>query len=247
MNRKEFSDSFTVLLNSYARGAGFGEQSSVTDIILDEYEKSVFLTKAQNDIVIELYNGTNKLSKGFEETEELRRYLDPLVATKIEQQITIPEESNIKKVSKNSCFFELPPDLLFITLEQVNIEDEDCKYTSTITVVPTAQDSYSRIKNNPFKGPTKYRALRLDCGSGVVEIIPPEGKTIESYLVRYLREPKPIILENFKDQDLYIGEEHGSDDSEVCELNSALHNLILERAVYLALQYKGISLSRDNK
>ena len=46
MNTQEFSTEFDTLLNSYNTIAPFGEQSSKAEIVLDEYEKSVFMTKA---------------------------------------------------------------------------------------------------------------------------------------------------------------------------------------------------------
>ena len=45
---------------------------------LNEYEKSVFLTRAQEAVVTMLYNRT--LSRSFEETEEITRYLASLVS-----------------------------------------------------------------------------------------------------------------------------------------------------------------------
>lgn len=58
MTTEEFSNEFDTLLNSYALSPNkYGMESSPLTIELDEYEKSVFLTKAQEDIVISLYNG----------------------------------------------------------------------------------------------------------------------------------------------------------------------------------------------
>jgi hypothetical protein len=56
--------------------------ASLGTVVLDEYEKSLFLTQAQEEIVINLYNGKNPYGDSFESTEELRRYLDELVKTK---------------------------------------------------------------------------------------------------------------------------------------------------------------------
>lgn len=59
MTTQEFSDSFDTLLNSYNTQAQFGNQTSIRDIALDEYEKSLYLTKAQEEVVVNLYNGKN--------------------------------------------------------------------------------------------------------------------------------------------------------------------------------------------
>ena len=75
MNREEFSNQYDVLLNSFNRDAH-------TDIRLNEYEKSLFLTDSQEAEVLSLYTGKNLNGESFEETEQLRRYLAPLIAEK---------------------------------------------------------------------------------------------------------------------------------------------------------------------
>jgi hypothetical protein len=47
MNNFELSSEFDVLLNSYSTSRPFGIQYNNNSIELDEYEKSVFLTKEQ--------------------------------------------------------------------------------------------------------------------------------------------------------------------------------------------------------
>ena len=73
MTNKEFSDGFSTLLNSFG---------ITTNITLDEYEKSTFLTNAQEQLIIDIYSGRNVIyGKSFEQTEEIRRYLSNLVET----------------------------------------------------------------------------------------------------------------------------------------------------------------------
>jgi len=76
MTIQDFSDGFDTLVNSYNRRQNFGEQDSLS---FDEYEKSQFLTKAQEELVIAWYSGRNSYGEGFESTEEARRYLSTLV------------------------------------------------------------------------------------------------------------------------------------------------------------------------
>ena len=52
MTTEEFSNEFDTLLNSYSNTEGFGKTTNTIE--LDEYEKSVFLTKAQEDVVIDM-------------------------------------------------------------------------------------------------------------------------------------------------------------------------------------------------
>lgn len=223
MKVEEFSNTFDTLVNS--------QGTALNDITFDEYEKSVFLTEAQDQIVVELYTGRTALGASFEETEELRTYLRKLIST---ASLT-PVERNTKGLSKNSKFFHLPDDLLFITYESAILgEDAGCKSGEYVSVIPTTQDDYHKISGNPFRGAGLRRALRLDLSNGDVEII--SKYNIQSYIVRYLRRPNPIILTSIDAEGLEI---NGFDTVTECELDDMLHIQILNRAVLLALQSKG--------
>lgn len=234
MTNEEFSNGFDTLVSSYRRFKDFDKQEMLDSIEFDEYEKSFYLTKAQEELVMGYYDGKNIYGDSFEATEELRRQLDALVKT----TVYTPEdriESGIG-VSPNSIFFALPDDLAFITLEQVTFADDSlgCYNGTRVNVQPIRQDEYNKIKDNPFRGPTKYKALRLDYGEGKVEII--SKYSIGNYLVRYLRKPRPIVLETLPNN-LTI---EGINEVTECELNPLLHKTILERAVLMALRAKGI-------
>lgn len=82
MTTEEFSNGFDVLVNSYSVNLPEGMEDTHT-MTFNEHEKSVFLTKAQQEVVINLYNGKNIYGDSFELTEELRRYLDGLVKTQV--------------------------------------------------------------------------------------------------------------------------------------------------------------------
>lgn len=245
MTNQEFSDSFDTLLNSYAHKIAFGDQVSAADVALNEYEKSVFLTKAQEDIVISCYNGKNYMGDSFEGSEEMRRYLAPLVKDATPSMITNSAGTPLK-MSSNSQFFTLPDNLWFITYESLKVnKEEPCDAFSTLDVYPVTQDEYHKIKRNPFRGTNSRRALRLDLADNVVEII--SSFPIESYYIRYIRRPNPIILIDLSDTGLTINDEDGHPDGMECELHEALHQKILERAVGMALQTKGINLAnRDS-
>lgn len=237
MTLEEFSNGFDQLVNSYKRFKDFDKQELLDSIEFDEYEKSFFLTKAQEELVVNFYNGKNPYGDSFESTEELRRYLDNLVVTEV---YSASEQVSGTGVSTSSVFYKLPEKLAFITMEQITYGDESlgCYNGSSANVYPITQDEYSRVKNNPFRGPTKYKALRLDAGEGVVELV--SKYKIKSYLVRYLAKPEPIILEDLPN-DLTID---GVSSQTECKLNEILHNTILERAVQIGLQSKGVSVSK---
>lgn len=238
MKIEEFSNEFDTLLSSYSSINQFGVTNNSISIELDEYEKSVFLTNAQEEIVIDMYKGNNTLRNSFEKTEEFRRYLSNLIKT----YTTSQKEEGYTGLSSSSVFFKIPDDLMFITYESVNVNEEELKCNNTnITVVPVTQDEYHRIRRNPFKWSNNKRVLRLDNDSNIIELI--SKYTIESYLVRYLSKPTPIILTDLPDN-LSI---NGINVKTECELNPAIHRTILERAVKMALisKLQNINTGKD--
>lgn len=236
MTNQEFSNQFDTLVSSYRRFKDFDNQELLDSIEFDEYEKSLYLTQAQEEVIVNLYNGKNPYGDSFESTEELRRYLDVLVKTKLytEENRTTP---SIVPVSTTSVFFKLPNDIAFITFEQVTFEDESlgCYNGENADVYPVTQDEYNRIIRNPFRGPSKYRVLRIDTGDTTVELV--SKFNIGKYLIKYVARPNPIILVELPDG-LEI---QGISQETSCELNEILHNTILRRAVQLALASKSIN------
>lgn len=223
MTIKEFSDGFDTLINSYsALELGQSVQSSLN---FDEYEKSIFLTKAQEEIAEGLYTG-KALGDSFEDTEQLRRYLAHLVKT-----VILPCRVAPNGLSDKSVFAVLPDDVWFITYESVTLDsDSPCINGKEIQVVPVTQDEYHRIKGNPFRKPNSRKALRLDVDESMVELISEES--IRNYLVRYLSRPEPIILLDLPDE-LSINNVKTKTE---CKLNPGIHRMILEVAVTLAIR-----------
>lgn len=233
MGIKEFSDSFDTLLDSYANTAQFGDTISREDIALDEYEKSLFLTDAQEKELLSLYNGKNIDREGFEKSEEIRRYLAPLIMESKIQPLEEDENTIIPEgIEENSKFFRLPQDLWFITYEAMVTDKAACSGMATLEVVPARQDEYHRLRKNPFRGISERRALRFDFSDGMVEII--SDRNISYYYVRYVRKVTPIILIDLPDG-LKID---GSSAASGCLLHESLHRRILDRAVRMALQSK---------
>ncbi len=241
MTVQEFSNEFDVLVSSYKRFKDFDKKENLDSLEFNEYEKSVFLTKAQEDVVLSLYTGRNSSGNSFEETEELRRYLANLI---VEEQLSPIETTSGKPlgIESNSKFFTLPEDVWFITYEAVKISSDDtCKDGTTIEVVPVTQDEYHRIKNNPFRGANTRRSLRLDLSEGVVEIV--SKYTVSSYYLRYLKKLSPIVLEDMPNN-ITI---NGVSIKTPCKIHESLHNKILEKAVIMALQSKGYNFNKENK
>lgn len=239
MTTQEFSDAFDTLVSSYRRFKDFDNKEVLDSVEFNEYEKSYFLTKAQDELVIALYNGRNVSGESFESTEELRRYLSNLVKEARLQPIT-NTSGLVIGIGSNSKFFTLPQDLWYITYEAVDIDGARCSALSPMDVYPVTQDDYNKTKRNPFRGANDRRALRLDLSDGVIEIVC--KYIVKDYYVRYLRKPKPIVLVNMPNNLTIDGVGKKSE----CELHEALHQRILERAVTEALQSK-ITNNNDNK
>ena len=236
MSTEEFSNEFDVLIQSFTQNVKFGNTDSIA---FTEYEKSVFLTKAQEQIVIELYNGKNPYNDSFEKTEEIRRYLNFLVKTTSLTPLT-DNELNNNKITDKSFIFVLPEDLLFITYESVDTTNSICGSNSNVQVYPVTQDQFHRVINNPFRR-SKRRVLRLDAGNNMVELI--SNNNITNYKIRYLSRPQPIIIQALFNN-LAID---GVSTKTECQLHSSLHRLILERAVRMGLLSKSINIDTEQQ
>lgn len=215
MTTQEFSNEFDILYNNIMSNSAPG---------LNEYEKSIFLTQAQEALVLDIYRGKFD-ENSFESTEEVSDYINTLVR---QSKITDTVEGN--GISTNSVFYQLPNDIWFITYESVILRDNnlDCKNGQEVIVKPITQDEYYSISKNPFRGANDRRVLRL-LSDNKVELISKYG--IESYLIRYLSKPEPIILDNLSTYGVTI---NGESKITECKLNPAVHRILLNRAVQLA-------------
>lgn len=229
MDCKEFAERFDTEIAAYMAHHKFEEQESLDSLEFDDYEKSVFLTKAQEQIVLSYYNGNNSYGESFEQTEEMRRYLADLV--KIVSLNPLGEDVPMG-ISTMSTFFTLPEDLWFIVYEAAKVSSSDCHNGKILDGVPVTHDEYNRLRRNPFRGANGRRVLRLDLEGKTIEVV--STYTVESYYVRYLSKPEPIVLIDLPDN-LTIND---VSTEQTCKLHEALHEKILELAVGMAIRSK---------
>lgn len=236
MTNEEFSNEFDVLVRSNTAQESFGTENNPVNF--DEYEKSVFLTQAQEQVVRELYSGIN----GFESTEQVRRYLSNLI-----ESAEVNTEPYTKGISLGSVKAVLPPELMFITYEAAKIYEVNnaCITDKLVEVIPVTQDEYHRISQNPFRMPNTRKVLRLDIGVNMIELI--STYNVTKYYVRYLKRPEPIILTDIGDG--INGVHFSYNNKEIstkneCKLNPDIHRMILEVAVANAL--KSIGQGKSN-
>ena len=214
MTNSEFSNEFDVLYQNIASNQAPG---------LDAYEKSVFLTMAQEQIVLELY-------QELEQSEEVRKYLSNLIKTDNYVPVGEQDETLINNNFK-SYKVEISNDILFMIYEQCTLNDENnCINNKIVSVVPTIHDDLDKVLKNPFKSPNSRKVIRLDFDNKI-ELI--SKYNISNYKIRYLKKPNPIIL--VKLEDLNIDKKQEVSNGET---NPILHERIVQRAVQLAVQSK---------
>ena len=220
MDVQELSNLFDTLLQPYITKDVSGEQNTLA---FDEYEKSIFLTKAQEQIVLELY-------QELEQSEEVRKYLSNLIKTDNYVPVGEQDETLINNNFK-SYKVEINNDILFMIYEQCTLSDENnCINNKIVSVVPTIHDDLDKVLKNPFKSPNNRKVIRLDFDNKI-ELI--SKYNISNYKVRYLKKPNPIIL--VKLEDLNIDKKQEVSNGET---NPILHERIVQRAVQLAVQSK---------
>lgn len=226
MTLQEFKNEFQIAYNNIAT-------SSAPNI--DDYELSVYLTKAQLELVKNYYSEKgNKYKEGFESSEKRRVDLKELITSYTNNSYF----TSSKAIHKNSKFFNIPEDVFLIINESVEILNNGCDKGTISNVKPITHDEFSKQILNPFKRPNKYISWRLDLSKidskNIVEIIS-EFDII--YKLRYIKYPKPIILTDlnlfYPDDNLSIDGYTGVLD---CELNKEIHREIVDRAVELALR-----------
>lgn len=222
MDIQELSNLFDTLLQPYTTRDNFGKQNTLA---FDEYEKSIFLTKAQEQIVLELY-------QELEQSEEVRKYLSNLIKTDNYVPVGEQDETLINNNFK-SYKVDISNDILFMIYEQCTLNDENnCINNKIVSVVPTIHDDLDKVLKNPFKSPNSRKVIRLDFDNKI-ELI--SKYNISNYKVRYLKRPNPIILVALEDN---LSINNGDTKVSNGETNPILHERIVQRAVQLAVQSK---------
>lgn len=190
MTPEEFSNQFEVLYNNITSNQAPG---------LTEYEKSVFLTKAQNEKVKNFFTPAspgNVINQGFDDSALRQADFSCLMKTATGDNVS----SSVAKIDSRSKVFTFPPDVFIVINESVRIGNS----TKNYQVLPLRYDEYTRLMSKPFQRPCKNQVWRLinsGTGSGntstkYVELIGAPGTDNSTFLytVRYIRKPKPIIV-----------------------------------------------------
>jgi hypothetical protein len=235
MTNLEFINEFDIAYNNTRSNSAPG---------LDLYEQSVFLTKAQEQIVFNYFNPNSNIKReGFENTEKRRRDLEKIVKNYTigaGANIVLATSTGVNLKGLDSYFISIPDNLFFITQEKVILSVD--RYA---TVIPMSHDELMLQVDNPFRKPkdnlVSVIVWRVDNSLGTfdesVEIVIPEGATIQTYQMRYVEKPEPIVLVDLSTEFAWQGLSVDGVTAETsCKLNSIVHRQILDRAVDMAIE-----------
>ena len=154
MTLEEFSTEFDVLYNSITSNAAPG---------FNDYEKSVLLTLAQEEL-IKSYFVANNNTTGVGLDGSQKRHYDFSTLIKIKSLknivydiITAIDKVNIPFLKKDTnAVFLIPNDVFLILNEHLIAKDNN------YIVFPISYDTYNLLMSKPFPYPNKRQAWRLD-------------------------------------------------------------------------------------
>lgn len=220
MSVEEMDNMFDVLYNNITSNQAPG---------LNAYEKSVFLTKGQDEILKNYFNPKSKgntTQDGFD--GNAKRQVDFSMLTSVETKSS-DFENPLFDTRENTKSVDLPSKLMFAINEVVEVTRNSKPVI--LQVIPIKFDEYSRLMCKPYKRPLKYQAWRLTNNntSNKADIVIGPSDTLTKYTIRYVRRPNPIIVSDLDGLTI----ENKSTAIE-CELDPILHEEILQRAVELA-------------
>lgn len=203
MNAQEFSSEFDLLYNNISSAQAPG---------LTEYEKSVFLTKAQDEIIKNYFTnvqGGNKYQQGIEDSN--KRYSDFSCLITV---ASITAEAAGVGFDPRGKIFKLSSLTrpLMITITENFKTGTSANDNSLYQVIPLSFEEYMRLMSKPSTDPLKKQVWKLmgnsTSGNGTIEIVPhwkDKDNTYNQLCLRYVRQPYPIILDDLSNQGLSIG------------------------------------------
>lgn len=235
MNASQFISEFDVLYNNVMSNQSPG---------LDNYEKGVFLTKAQNEFLIDAFSiNNNTQDGGFDATQKRQYDFSRLI------KIQVCDSDTDKVSAQNGKAYYMHPkgeryklndDFFFIVNEEIITANK------VYSIYPLHYLEYKRLMMKPYQMPPKNVVWRLLVGQ--IENSSSSNKTLVeligtpnvgySYKIRYVKRPKPIVLyrpdEGDPDVELLDIDVDDIDLDNPCELPEETHHEILDRAVALA-------------
>lgn len=152
MTTVEMSNEYDVLYNNITSGQAPG---------LNEYEKSVFLTKAQNMLVSEQFNErTDAVGGGFDGSQKRQYDFSSLIRTESLFPVNSYNDriKDSEKLDRRSIVYLFPQDY-FLAVNELLYDD---KYQYVVTPLNYAE--YQRLMVKPYNFPVKRGAWRIITG-----------------------------------------------------------------------------------
>jgi hypothetical protein len=230
MNVAEFSQRFETRFSQINSNLAYG---------LNDYEKSMYLTTAQEQILSNYFNPKgNKYAEGFDMSE--KRHID---FSSVTNTVSLSTENGGTPFTDNGLIFRIDDDVLFILNERFLYQTQD-EIDVLTSVFPIEYKDLERILSKAYTSPPKRQSWRIVKGGNIsgniiVEIIPKSNidKTKPfTYTARYIKRPTPIIVGTLSSP-LQIG---GLTAITECALPPEIHDEILDRAIEICrVDYAG--------
>lgn len=261
MTTQEFDTQFDVLFNNITSNQAPG---------LNPYEKSVMLTKAEMQLVHDYFNPrVDGAGGGFDGSPKRQIDFSSIIVT--EELSDVGSPAQYQRIHPQSLIYKISQGGSGLSYSQMAILNEfvtvikvidGVSHYYNLPVIPLSAAEFQRVMLKPYKYPPKGMAWRVMNNGEYVEIISPmlAGNTV-TYNIRYVRKPKPIILEPRMDTLMVSIDGIGYGDGNTytwtptnptgtstiteCELPEEMHQEILERAVTLAkIAWQGTTLTQ---
>lgn len=167
MTTQEMSNEFDILYNQVNSNQAPG---------IDEFEKSVFLTKAQNQVILAKFDPRgNKFQAGFNINDlgQLRQYdfstlIDNAELDRVTSQQYLPYDPR-------AITFILPDDY-FLTLNESIVETHN-QVPYIYQIIDISYNDYTRLMQKPYQYPPKRSVWKLITKNGTVK----QQSEIEDY------------------------------------------------------------------
>lgn len=227
MTYKELSDAFDIYSNRYS------ESKYASLLFFDEYEKSLLITKAANEIVKELL-------PFYDKNEKIKKQL--LQITRSAQISSQSVVNNDLRLKKDSIVYELPDDVLYVVAQSLR--------NSTGAIIkrikPLQDDESYYTFDNPFRSSDRGYAWAVGLSINVEGQIKEYSEIITSvlsstnpeYYLKYIcKVPAFIVTDNLLEASI-CG--MSTNDNTLAEAPlGMLHEKILDRAISIGYMSKG--------
>lgn len=234
MTLQDFSNEFDILFNNIASNQAAG---------LNEYEKSVFLTKAEYELTDAFFSPkNNKQMEGFDNSSVKEQMLVSLL---VREDIPL-KPAGEDGINPKAFIGEYPENIYAVQSESVTVEGRES--VRKLPVFPLTVVEYEKMMNKVSNRPPKNLIWKIANNGAAIkecaEYLGSPNDVLKTSTIKYIKRPEPIILPDL-DAGLSIdgytvvesgatGKQVNSVDGYECKMHPSLHPLILQRAVELA-------------